>query len=124
MQNSLKYELHNILSGKSEVRFGTTIQTIAGYLKNGETAGSRIENEKHFKSEETKRLEDWITQNHLWLISIDLSQYVSEGAEQKVFLKDTENVLKLNDSIIILLGQITFTIYYSTIIFFQTQRIN
>ena len=35
---------------------------------------------------------------NLW-ISIDLTQYVSEGAEQKVYLKDTENVLKLNDSI-------------------------
>jgi len=33
------------------------------------------------------------------LVDIDLSQYVSEGAEQKVYLKDTENVLKLNDSI-------------------------
>ena len=34
----------------------------------------------------------------LW-VAIDLSQYVSEGAEQKVYLKDTENVLKLNDAI-------------------------
>nr|WP_309760025.1 hypothetical protein [Flavobacterium sp.] len=32
-------------------------------------------------------------------MDIDLTQYVSEGAEQKVYLKDTENVLKLNDSI-------------------------
>lgn len=31
--------------------------------------------------------------------NIDFSQYVSEGAEQKVYLKDSEHVLKLNDSI-------------------------
>ncbi|MGV9004659.1 putative polyvalent protein kinase domain-containing protein [Flavobacterium sp.] len=30
---------------------------------------------------------------------MDFSQYVSEGAEQKVYLKDSENVLKLNDAI-------------------------
>ena len=99
MQNSLKYELHNILSGKSEVRFGAIIQTIAGYLKNGETTSGTIESEKHLKSEETERLKKYITKNNLWIEDINLSQYVSEGAEQKVYLKDSENVLKLNDSI-------------------------
>ena len=99
MQNRLKYELHNILSGKSEVRFGAIIQTIAGYLKNGETTSGTIESEKHLKSEETESLKKYITQNNLWIEDIDLSQYVSEGAEQKVYLRDSENVLKLNDSI-------------------------
>lgn len=99
MQNGLKYELHNILSGKSEVRFGTIIQTIASYLKNGETTSPTIEGEKHLKSEETKRLENYISENNLWIKNIDLSQYVSEGAEQKVYLKDSEHVLKLNDAI-------------------------
>jgi len=99
MQNGLKYELQNILSGKSEVRFGTTIQTISCYLKNGETTSETTETEKYLKSEETERLENYITQHNLWVKDIDLSQYVSEGAEQKVYLKDSENVLKLNDSI-------------------------
>lgn len=99
MQNHLKYELHNVLSGKSEVRFGTIIQAIASYLKNGETTSRTIKDKKHLKSEETKRLENYISQNNLWVKNIDLSQYVSEGAEQKVYLKDSENVLKLNDSI-------------------------
>lgn len=99
MQNELKYELHNILSGKSQVRFGALIQSIANHLKNGEKASSEIENIKHFKSEETKRLVNYINDNNLWIETIDFSQYVSEGAEQKVYLKDTEFVLKLNDSI-------------------------
>jgi hypothetical protein len=47
MVNDLKYELHNVLSGKSQIRIGT----------------------------------------------------ISEGAEQKVYLKDSEHVLKLNDAI-------------------------
>jgi hypothetical protein len=99
MQNRLKYELHNILSGKSEVRFGTIIQTIASYLKNGEATSGKIEGEKRLKSEETEILRNYITQNNLWVNDIDFSQYVSEGAEQKVYLKDSENVLKLNDSL-------------------------
>ena len=98
MQNHLKNELHHVLSGKSEIRFGAIIQTIASYLNDGEKTSATIEVEKHFKKEETKRLEEYISNEKLW-VSIDLSQYVSEGAEQKVYLKDSENVLKLNDAI-------------------------
>jgi hypothetical protein len=99
MQNPIKDELHNVLSGKSQIRFGATIQAIACYLDNGEKTSATIEGDKHFKKQETKRLEDYISQNNLWIGNIDFSQYVSEGAEQKVYLKDSEHVLKLNDSI-------------------------
>jgi hypothetical protein len=99
MQNDLRYELQNVLSGKSQISFGTTIQAIANYLKNGETTSPSIEITKHFKSEETQRLENYIITNNLWAKDINLSQYVSEGAEQKVYLKDSEYVFKLNDSI-------------------------
>lgn len=98
MQNHLKHELHNVFSGKGQIRFGTVIQSIASYLNDGAQTGTIIEDEKHFKKQETKSLENYIAEKNLW-ISIDLTQYVSEGAEQKVYLKDTENVLKLNDSI-------------------------
>jgi hypothetical protein len=98
MQNHLKHELYNVLSGKSQVRFGAIIQSIASYLNDGTQTSAIIEDEKHFKKQETKRLENYISEKNLW-IDIDLTQYVSEGAEQKVYLKDTENVLKLNDSI-------------------------
>ncbi len=99
MQNHLKDELYNILSGKSKIRFGTTIQSIACYLNNGEKASPTIESEKHFKKQEAENLETYISDKNLWLKNIDFSQYVSEGAEQKVYLKDSEHVLKLNDAI-------------------------
>ncbi|MEI7677644.1 MAG: hypothetical protein WCJ03_12775 [Bacteroidales bacterium] len=99
MQNQLKNELHNILSGKSEVRYGTTIQAITHYLNDGEKSGVVAENEKQFKKQETKRLEDYINSQNLWITDIDFSQYISEGAEQRVFLKDSNHVLKLNDAI-------------------------
>jgi hypothetical protein len=35
----------------------------------------------------------------LWLKDINLDNYVSQGAEQKVYLKDGSSVLKLNDAI-------------------------
>lgn len=99
MQNLLKDELHNVLSGKSEVSFGTTIQPIAGYLNNGTQTGRGTENTKHFREQETKSLEEYISLNNLWVPNIDLSQYVSEGAEQKVYLNSTDQVIKLNDAI-------------------------
>ncbi|WP_397376473.1 putative polyvalent protein kinase domain-containing protein [Paenimyroides aestuarii] len=88
-----------MLSGKSQVRFGTVIQAITSYLSNGTQASTTTEVEKSFKEQETKVLESYITANHLWINNIDFSQYVSEGAEQKVYLKDSEYVLKLNDAI-------------------------
>lgn len=99
MQNSIKDELHNVLSGKSQVRFGATIQAIARYLDDGEKTSATIEIDKHFKKQETKRLEDYISKNNLWIENIDFSQYISEGAEQRVYLKDSEHVFKLNDAI-------------------------
>ena len=122
MQNHLKNELHNVLSGKSQVRFGTIIQTITNYLNDGARTSTTLEVEKHFKKEETKRLEDYISKNNLW-VNIDLSQYVSEGAEQKVYLKDTVNVLKLNDSIYYNSWKDYLYNLYFTTISFQTQPI-
>ena len=60
MQNHLKNELHNVLSGKSQIRLGTIIQTIASYLNDGAQASKTIEVEKHHKKQETERLEDYI----------------------------------------------------------------
>ena len=99
MQNKIKNELNNILSGKSKIGVGRTIQTIACHLNYGTQSSTTIGNEKHFKKQETQRLEDYITSENLWINDIDFSQYVSEGAEQKVYLKDNEHVLKLNDAI-------------------------
>ncbi len=99
MQTQLKHELNNIISGKSEVRFGTIIQTIACYIDNGTSTGSTAKGSKQFKEQEAKRLENFISEHKLWVNDIDFSQYISEGAEQRVFLKDSDHVLKLNDSV-------------------------
>ena len=99
MQNHLKNELHHIISGKSQVRFGATIQTIASYLSDGTQTSPKAQDTKQIREQETKNLEEFISEKALWINDIDFSKYVSEGAEQRVFLKDSDHVLKLNDAI-------------------------
>ncbi len=95
----MKDELRNIISGKSKVRSGIIIQAIASYLKRSSGASEVAKNEKHFKKQETKILKEFVTENNLWAANIDISNYVSEGAEQRVYLNDNQYVLKLNDGI-------------------------
>jgi hypothetical protein len=99
MQTQLKQELYDVISGKSQVRFGTIIQSVSSYLAEGSKPSTEIENPKQFKEEEAKKLVSYVTENNLWINDIDFTQYVSEGAEQKVYLKNSDHVLKLNDSI-------------------------
>lgn len=99
MQNHLKHELRNIISGKSQVSYGALIQSIASYLDNGSQSSIEIESSKQIREQEKKKLESFVTERNLWIKDIDFSQYVSEGAEQRVYLKDAEHVLKLNDAI-------------------------
>lgn len=99
MSNLLKSQIHDVLSGKSKVRYGETIQTIAHYLRESQKASPIIKGTKQFKEQEKQKLEKYIFENVLWLFDIDLSLYVSEGAEQKVYLKNSSTVIKLNDAI-------------------------
>lgn len=63
MQNHFKNELYPFVSGKNKIRFGTVIQTIAGYFSIGEKASATIAMEKHFTKQETKRLEDYSSES-------------------------------------------------------------
>jgi hypothetical protein len=99
MQKHLKDELHNVISGKSQVGFGAAIQTITGYLNEGQKASSNAESAKQIRQQETKKLEVYNSKNNLWINDIDFSQFVSQGAEQRVYLKDAVHVIKLNDAI-------------------------
>jgi len=92
-------EIQHILFGENQVKHGTFIQTVSNYLRGSQETSSLAQKDKHFKSEETKRLKNWIDANNLWVGNIDMNNYISEGAEQKVYLKDGKSVLKLNDAI-------------------------
>ena len=92
-------EIRRIISGESQIRYGTDIYAAIGYLRAGEKSGSLDKTNKYFKREETKRLKQYVDNQNLWIKDIDLNNYVSEGAEQKVYLKDSRSVIKLNDAI-------------------------
>jgi len=92
-------ELQDIISGKKQVRHGAIIQAAASYLRRSTQTGNLAKQDKHFKKQEEEALRKFITENKLWTNDIDLSNYVSEGAEQKVYLRDDKSVSKLNDAI-------------------------
>ena len=98
MHNSIKNDLQNLFSGKGEVRFGATIQAITNYLEKGSPTSQEIKDSKLVKKQEAEKLEVFISENGLWK-EVDFDSYVSEGAEQKVYLLDSIHVLKLNDAI-------------------------
>lgn len=95
----MKDDIQNILSGKSQVKHHHLIQTTCSYLKRSQGTSSMVKDQQQHKEEETKSLIQFAEDNKLWVENINIDLYVSEGAEQKVFLKDGTSVFKLNDSI-------------------------
>jgi hypothetical protein len=89
MPSPFKNHLYAVISGTVQVRHGKIIQTIANYLREGETTSADTKGSKQFKAQERQRLKSYLSNHHLWVERIDLHQYVSEGAEQKVFLNNS-----------------------------------
>jgi len=97
--NNLKHELQHILQGKSPVSQGELIQAIATYLRESTKTGAMAQANEPNKNEETKKLVQYINENNLWNCDINFGLFISQGAEQRVFLQNKTQVLKLNDSI-------------------------
>lgn len=95
----MKDDIQYILSGKSQVKHHHLIQTACSYLKRSQGASSMAQDQQQHKEEETKSLIQFADDNNLWVENININLYVSQGAEQKVYLKDGSTVLKLNDAI-------------------------
>lgn len=95
----MKHELQNIISGKSQVRHGDAIQAIARYLRRSKSSSSEAKESKQLKTEEAKNIRQFCDQNNFWNTEIDITAFVSSGAEQKVYLHNEFQVFKLNDSI-------------------------
>lgn len=95
----MKHELQNIISGKSQVRHGNSIQTISRYLRKSASTSGTFESSKQIKSEETALIKQFCDRNSFWITFININAFVSSGAEQKVYLQNKHKVIKLNDSI-------------------------
>jgi hypothetical protein len=96
---SIKHELQTILSGKSGNSHDAIIQAVAHHLRTSKGTGSVAETEHPNRTEEKAQLLAFAKENELFYDKIDEHNYISEGAEQKVYIKDEQFVLKLNDAI-------------------------
>ena len=65
-KNHFYHELQNVFSGKSQIKFGTIIQSIARCLSDGQQIVAINEDEKHFKEQETNRLESFAAKQNRW----------------------------------------------------------
>ncbi|GAA0870956.1 hypothetical protein GCM10009117_01010 [Gangjinia marincola] len=95
----IKYEIQHIISGKSSASYDALIQTIAGYLRRGTKASPMAQKKHQYKAQETKDLIEFARSNNILIDTIPLHDFVSSGAEQKVYIKDTAHVVKLNDCV-------------------------
>ena len=92
-------EIQHIISRESQTGQGIVIKTITDYLARCQETSRMVKTDKHFKSKETKNLIDFIETEKLWYSSVNINDFIAEGAEQKVYIKNEQSVLKLNDSI-------------------------
>ena len=77
-------EIQCIISGKSQVRYGTNIHAAIGYLTGSEKSGVLDKTDKYFKREETERLKKYIENQNIWVKDINLDNYVSEDYEKVI----------------------------------------
>ena len=87
MQN----ELQHIISGKSKIRYGENIQVAISYLRASEKSGTLGKTDKHFKSEKTARLKNYIETHRLWRTDIAVEQFINSNGFQKIRNNDYFN---------------------------------
>lgn len=98
-QKQIKNELQTILSGTSSASYDAVIQAVANHIRTSQRASPMAEEKHQNKSKETKSLIEFADQNNLFIDYIDEEKFISEGAEQKVYINDNQYVIKLNYAI-------------------------
>ena len=77
----MKDDIQNILSGKSQVKHHHLIQTTCSYLKGSQGAGTMAQDQQQLKEQEAEKLIQFASDHNLWVHSINIENYVSQGAE-------------------------------------------
>lgn len=96
---SIKNELQHILSGESGYSYDAIIQAVTSHLRTSQRTSPMAETKHQNKGKETARLLEFAIKHNLLYDEINESQYISQGAEQKVYIKEDKYVIKLNDAI-------------------------
>jgi len=95
----IKYELQNLISGKSGASYDALIQTVTGHLRSGKRTSPVAEEKHQNKVQETEKLIAFARANNLMLENIPEERFIASGAEQKVYIMESKHVIKLNDAI-------------------------
>ena len=97
---NIKNELQNIITGNGQIGDKNLIKKIKDVLRRNEKSIQISSQNKLVKSEEEIFLKHIIEAEDLtYKEEISESNYISEGAEQKVYRLDDKYVIKLNDTI-------------------------
>ena len=97
---SVKHELQNIISGNDGERATDFIKAVKAILTTGSKAGSKTETKRITREEEERALIEFASASNLWISENLLGNFITEGAEQKVyFSSNTDYVIKLADAI-------------------------
>ena len=95
----IKYELQNLISGKSGASYDALIQTVTSHLRSGKRTGPMAKEKHQNKAQETEKLIEFAKSNNLILEHIPEDNFIASGAEQKVYISEEKYVIKLNDAI-------------------------
>jgi hypothetical protein len=97
---SIKDELQNIILGDEQIGPGSQLKKAQGFLRGYAETSISSKEQQHFKDQETAALIAFATEENLFYNCLILSEnFISEGAEQKVYKFDDAHVLKTNQSI-------------------------
>ena len=96
----VKHELQNIISGKSNSSQSNLIKTAQAYLGNSKKTSNKAEAAKPDRADEERALKDYAFNNQLIITKDSIGNFITEGAEQKVFYKEGDTfVYKIADAI-------------------------
>jgi hypothetical protein len=95
----IKYELQNLISGKSGASYDALIQTVASHLRSGKRTSPMAEEKHENKAQETEKLIEFAKSYNLIIEDIPEERFIASGAEQKVYITGEKTVTKLNDAI-------------------------
>ncbi|MDY0904339.1 hypothetical protein [Pedobacter sp. CFBP9032] len=97
---NIKDELQNIIIGDGSLGSTSQLKEVQNFLRRNEKASVRSKKQKYLKSEETIGLINFaIEKKLLFLEEISEDNFISAGAEQRVYRYDDTQIIKTNDSI-------------------------
>ena len=97
---NIKDELQHIILGDEQAGRTSQLKKVQTFLSRHAETSSTAQNQKRFKSEETAELLNFARQEKLFYEqAISEKDFISSGAEQRVYRLDETYVIKTNASI-------------------------